>query len=496
MNESYPQISSYRLTRWLFLRLEGFIYLIAFASLGIQILGLVGEKGILPVAEYLNAVQRQLGWDRYLLVPTLCWLNSEDWFLLFLCWGGAVGALFLILGFAPTVVSFVLWVFYLSLTVAGQEFLSFQWDILLLEVGFLSIFLAERHILAKILSLSYPSEIIVWLLRWVLFRLLFESGMVKILSQDPNWRQLTALDYHYWTQCLPHILSWYVHQLPAWFDKVSVLIMFFIELVAPFFFFLGRRSRIIAFGVIVFLQLSIIFTGNYGFFNLLTLVLGVVLLDDGHLKRFFPHSLRNQDEGLPVLPAERLRSQQVRFGILAVGVVFLTTLPLVNLISGLGMRSYPAWIGKTVEYIRPLRSFNSYGLFAVMTTQRKEIIIEGSNDQQTWKEYEFRWKPGNIYRAPAWVLPHQPRLDWQMWFAAFGNYQQNPWTILLLKEILEGSPPVLKLIEYNPFPERPPQYIRSLIYDYHFTDYNTHQKTGAWWERKLIGFYTPVLSLK
>lgn len=485
------------LARWLFLRLLGIVYLSAFISLAVQIDGLVGKEGILPASNFLQAVSQKFGPEKYRLLPTLCWLNSSDSFLTFLCWGGAFFSFLLILGFAPSILLSILWIGYLSLTNVCRDFLYFQWDNLLLETGFLAIFFAPLAIFPKNSNRSEPSTTFLWLLRWLLFRLMFESGCVKLLSGDFTWRNLTALTFHYETQPLPTWIGWYAHQLPIWFQKISVIVMFGIELIAPFLIFSPRRVRMVSFFSLLFLQILILLTGNYSFFNWLTIALTFLLLDDTFLRRFFPKKMRERSypqnrESLPC------RVQSLFRNFLTVTVA--GTIIFVSGIQLSGLFFQPMKLPKAFEsflnWVSPFRSINSYGLFAVMTTTRPEIIVEGSNDGQNWLEYKFRWKAGDLNRPPAFVAPHQPRLDWQMWFAALGNYQANPWFIEFLVRLLQGSPKVLSLLSYNPFPETPPQYLRALLYDYRFTDIKTKRSNENWWRRELKGLYCPVVSLK
>src|SRR5437016_9379556 len=278
------------LARWLWLRLLGLTYLIAFVSLSTQIDGLAGHNGILPAVDYLEAVRERIGPERYWRLPTFCWLDAGDGFLHFQCAAGTVLSLLLIAGFLPVPALVFLWAIYLSLSTVCRDFLSFQWDILLLETGFLAIFLAPRRWPPGFSRETAPSLTVLWLCRWLLFRLMFMSGAVKLLSGDATWSKLTALTFHYETQPLPTWVGWYAHQLPVWFQKISVAIMFGIELVAPFLILCGRRPRQIACGAFVLLMLLISLTGNYCFFNLLTVALCVLLLDDAFLLRLLPVS--------------------------------------------------------------------------------------------------------------------------------------------------------------------------------------------------------------
>jgi len=495
-----PRIArpSYQLTRWVFLRALGLVYLIAFLSLAVQIHGLVGSDGILPIASFHSGVEQNLGLERYYLAPTLTWLNTSDAFLTFLTLGGAALSILLIIGLAQIPVLVLLWAFYLSLLTAGQRFMTFQWDILLLEVGFLAIFLASWQLWPKIAKTAPPSTIIIWLYRFLLFRLIFSSGAVKLVSGDLTWRNLTALTHHYETQPIPNVVAWYVHQLPVQFQKLSTLSTLTIELAIPFLFFAPRRLRYFAAAVGASLQVIILLTGNYAFFNLLTLALIMLLLDDSFWYKIIPARLRR----LPATKtARRPRIKQRLFAALAVIIILLGSIRLLSLFLP---RSSVQTLSKPAAWAAPFYLVNHYGLFASMTTTRPEIIIEGSIDGQTWSAYEFKYKPGDTTRPPPQVAPHQPRLDWQMWFAALtaerslratGRAQFDPWLLQFTKSLLAGSPQVTDLLAHNPFPDRAPQYIRGILYDYQFTDSITRQLKDDWWQRKRLGLYLPTLTL-
>ena len=489
-----PIRPTFFLTRWLFLRLLGVIYLIAFLSLWTQIDGLIGSDGILPAERYLSAVREQVGLERYLAFPTLCWLNDSDAFLHLLCGGGVFLSLLLIVGVAPVLALTGLWLFYLSLVSAGQSFLGFQWDALLLETGFLAIFFAPLRILPGISREPVPSPVVLWLLRWLLFRLMFASGVVKLMSGDPTWSNLTALNFHYETQPLPTSLGWYVHHLPEWIQKASVAGMFGVEIVVPFLIFAPRRLRFLGAIALVALQLLIAATGNYCFFNLLTVALCVLLLDDVMLRRCFPSRIAKR----LTLPSAIILTQRWKLPLIGVLAAFIL------LVSGIRMtgtflwrEGFPPVAQGVLKWVAPFRVVNSYGLFTVMTTSRPEIGVEGSDDGRTWKEYKFKWKPDELNQAPRWVAPHQPRLDWQMWFAALrGNCQNAPWFVKFMIRLLQGSPDVIELLEKNPFPETPPRYVRAVLYDYRFTDLETKREKGTWWKRERRGLYCRPIALR
>jgi hypothetical protein len=320
---------------------------------------------------------------------------------------------------------------------------------------------------------------------------MFSSGVAKLLSGDPTWRNLTALNYHYETQPLPTPLGWFFYQIPGGFQKFSVLVMFFVELVIPFFIFAPRRLRFFAGGAIIFLQIMIALPGNYAFFNLISVALCLLLFDDEFLVRLVPRWLRDKIT-FSLARVSRGRLRQVLAGSFAALVVLGGVAEIPGVRVGRWLPSPAALI---LNRMRSLRIVSGYGLFAVMTTSRPEIVIEGSRDGETWSAYEFKYKPGDVNRAPPWVAPHQPRLDWQMWFAALGSYRENPWFGNLMLRLLQGSPEVLDLLRQNPFADAPPRYVRALLYDYHFTDFSTKRTTGAWWRRKLVGAYFPAVSL-
>jgi predicted DCC family thiol-disulfide oxidoreductase YuxK len=466
----------YALVSWIFLRLFGAIYLAAFASLGVQILGLVGHAGILPAREYFDAAYQALGTSAYRLLPALFWMNSSDAALLA---GTIVGALLGLLVVAdkctrPALIgAFALYLSYVS---AGQAFMSFQWDTLLLEVGFLAIFLTGG------------SRIVVWLFRWLVFRYLFLAGIVKLLSGDPTWRGFTALTYHFWTQPLPTPLAWYAAQLPRGLLIGGTAATLVIELGCVFLIFLPRRARALAACCVLLLQAMIVLTGNYNFFNLLTMLLCIFLFDDAALSRLIPPSLASRAEQRAPLPR---RTATVTAAVLALIVVPVG----VNRIWQTFTRSDLPILGAMTRAVAPLLIVNPYGLFAVMTTSRPEIVIEGSADGQVWREYVFRYKPGPLSRPALWNIPHQPRLDWQMWFAALGDIRENPWIISLMRCLLESRPSVLGLLAADPFKGAAPLYVRAQLYQYGFTDRAAHRLTGDWWVRQRLGLYFPQVSL-
>jgi hypothetical protein len=505
----------FSLTRWVFLRLLGIVYALAFWSLSTQALGLLGQDGILPAHGFLTILTKHLGPERYWLFPTLAWFNASDTFLQLLCNSGVVLALLVVLGILTGPALFFLWLLYLSLVIIGQDFLSFQWDILLLETGFLAIFFAPWRLCeyswrrkSPDPAESLPSRIVIWLFRLLLFRVMFESGFVKLASNDLTWSYLTALNYHYFSQPLPTPIAWYAAQLPDWFQKFSVLAVFVIELVVPFLIFAPRRFRIIGAFILIGFQLLIAFTGNYAFFNLLTITLCVLLLDDDVLRHLVPKSLiprlsvpkyQNQDQDQNQNLSQKQRgsvqlSKMSAFlgrSVALTLAVFIGTLSVCSLI---GRSNLPPIVQVLLEPVEHFYFVNTYGLFAVMTTSRLEIVVEGSGDGKQWQTYQFKYKPGELNVPPRWVAPHQPRLDWQMWFAALSDYRSNVWFLNFMFRLLQGSPNVIALLAVNPFPTAPPHYVRAELYQYKFTDFASRAKTGNWWQREYVGHYLPPVS--
>ncbi len=475
------------LTRRVFLFLLSLIYLVAFLSLWTQIEGLVGQKGILPVESFLKDVQAHRGSDRFWNWPTLFWLHAGDGFLQAICLLGVGASLCVMANRAVGLSLLVMWGFYLSLFNVAQPFLGFQWDTLLLETGFLALFLVPWR--RNKGTTPPPSSLILFLFRFLLFRVVFTSGLVKILSQDPTWSDFTALYYHYETQPLPTWIGWYVHQLPHAFQEFSVACVFIIQLGVVFMIFGPRRIRYTGCAVLVFHECLIFLTGNYCFFNLLTIALCLLLLDDSVWR--LPGNREFSGPKETKLISIRKKKFSPWLGVGALGIcIMLYAVPLL-VTSG----NYPSIFVAIANAIRPLHLFNSYGLFAVMTTSRPEIIILGSDDRENWFPYEFKWKPGIVTNKPEFVAPHQPRLDWQMWFAALSNYERNPWLIQFMIRLLQGSRPVIELLGSNPFPDSPPKYLQALVYDYRFSDTETRNRDGSWWNRKLLRPYTPILQL-
>jgi hypothetical protein len=470
---------------WWFLRALGVVYAAAFLSLWIQLPGLIGSQGIAPAAELLRAAARALGPERFAALPTLAWLGASDAALHAWTALGALAAACLLLDVAPALAALVAWAAYLSLSTGCREFLWFQWDSLLLETGFLALWIAPWRLAPARGEDPPPRRLAVWLLRWLLLRLMLSSGVVKLTSGDPTWRNLSAMEFHYVTQPLANPLSWLMQQLPAALQRLTTVYVFVVELGLPWALLGPARARHFAARSLALFQVLLIATGNYAFFNWLTIALCVPALDG----QAWP--LRRPRWWTATAPGARTGWPAPVVASVAVLVLTLSLVPVARL-AGVRVPGVSTLYALTA----PWHLVNSYGLFAVMTTQRHEIILEGSRDGQDWRAYEFRHKPGDVRRPPTFVAPHQPRLDWQMWFAALSRYEDQPWFMGFCRRLLEGSPPVLSLLARNPFPDAPPRYLRAVLYDYRFTGWSGLLREGRWWDRRRLGLYCPALSLR
>lgn len=468
----------YEIVSWVFLRAIGFIYLAAFISFATQALGLIGDQGILPLSSFVDTVSHLLGIKRFWLCPMLFWFNASNIAIQLISWGGAFLSVCLIFNVIPRIALVLLYLFYLSLVYAGQVFMTFQWDLLLLESGILALFLFRFQTLG------------IWLLRWLLFRFIFVSGLVKWMSGDITWRNFSALSYHFLTQPLPTPLGWYAHHLPESILKCGTIATLVVEIGVAFLLFFPRKIRFFAGFIILIFQSLILITGNYNFFNLLAIVLCISLFDDAAFRKIFPgffvHFIMRY--------AENKKPYKLTVGFAATFTaltVFLSIVQFNMKFVGRTPESF-VWLNSVVA---PFFIVNTYGPFSVMTTERMEIIIEGSDDGVHWKEYAFKYKPGDVMRGPRWNIPHQPRLDWQLWFAALDTAENTPWFLYFIQRLLENSPAVTQLMEYNPFPNSPPIYIRAEYYEYTYTSPEEKEKTGAWWKRRWVMLYLPEVHL-
>ena len=493
--------------RWLFLRALGVIYFSAFFSLLFQIRGLIGPEGILPAAEYLRAVTSSIGFSRFWYAPTLLWFSAGNLALMALCWAGLVASVLFVLNVFPRGMLLVCFLCFLSFVTAASDFSGYQSDGMLLEAGFISLFLAPQGLRPRFAAGSPPMRASIFLLLWEWFRIYFESGVAKIASGDPQWRHFTAMDEYYQNGPLPTWIGWYAEHLPHWFHAASAFGTLALELVLVWMLFLPRRVRIICFFIVTPWQIGIILTANYTFLNYLVLSLAIFLLDDRFLARFVSPSWRAQltppgqttSEGVVSPEAQSPHWQQTWASYLATAKLGLTAVMFAWLFySSTVLLLWMIWPGAPfppgpVAALQPFRIADRYGLFAVMTRGRYEIEFQGSNDGETWAPYKFRFKPQNPHEAPRIYAPYQPRFDWNLWFASLGHWRSNPIVPRTEERLLAGSPDVLALFAGNPFPQ-PPRQIRVLLWQYWFTPKQEKREHGLWWRRQSLGNYAPTLA--
>jgi len=478
--------ATYWLTRFVFLRMLGLVYTVAFLIVVQQWEPLLGSRGLLPAQTFLNELGAARGRDlvTFLSLPTLFWLDASDTAFRI---GGYVGlalSLTVLVGFANVPILAGLWFLYMSYVHAGRTFYGYGWEILLLETGFLAIFLAPLWRLDPFPPKTPPSPIVIVLLRWLIFRVMLGAGLIK-LRGDPCWRDLTCLVFHYETQPNPNPLSWYFHHLPGWFHTLEVLFNHLVELVAPFFVFGPRRARHVAGGLIVLFQVLLILSGNLSFLNWLTMAVALACFDDDLLRRLVPDRLRERLVARTT-GAEETKARGIAVYALAVIVALLSLNPVTNMLSA----------GQVMNTsFDPFELVNTYGAFGSVGRERYEIVLEGTDDAEPtegtrWVEYEFHCKPGDPLRPPCWISPYHYRLDWQMWFAAMPGARTPPWLVDLVSRFLAGDPVTRGLLARGAFEDRPPRWIRARFYRYEFT---RPGETG-WWRRTLVGEYLPPLS--
>jgi len=468
----------YRFSSWLFIKLLALTYCVAFASLAVQITGLVGEQGILPISELLQQMQQRYDIAAWWRLPTIFWFNHSDWFLLLVSWAGCVIALILLLGKFQRFALISLFILYLSLFHAGQTFLSFQWDTLLLECGFLAIFL-----------LNNPSYLLIFLYHWLLFRLRFLSGLSKIISDDPSWSSLTTLNYYFETQPLPHVGAWYAHQLPETVLKFGTIGVLFMELVVPFFIFLPRKFRIFAALSTIILQLLIIATSNHNFINILTIALCLFLLDDRFLARILPGWLLKS----AARRKQEVSNNQIKKWLTTSMAILVLAVSLTQMYWYIFNQSLSEPF-RNIAVLGPRYGFgNVYHVFPTMQTERHEFQIEGSYDGENWYPYQFKFKPGPLSTRPRFNVPHQPRLDWMIWFVPPQFPEMNEWFDRFMYRLWKNQKEVTQLLAFNPFDGQvAPKYLRVAVFRYQFTNFEEKQATGNWWKAEYLGIYPNV----
>lgn len=512
-----PDLDRHRIGRSIFLRGMGLIYLVAILSWAVQVAVLVGEDGLVPAADFLSRLREnadQLDRPPWLALPSLFWISGASDFAFHLtCLAGVIFSLLVIAGRLTGPALVLLWILYLSLVQTGSVFMSYQWDMLLLEAGFLAPFLSPwtfRCPWRDPPPLSIVNRVALVFLWLLVAKLMFFSGWVKLAwagdAHPEWWPDRSALDFHYWTQPLPTWTAWHAHHAPAWFHTLSIWIMYGIELFLPFAILFGRHGRLAAAIGFSFLMLMILALGNYTYFNWLTILLCIPLVQDRLWPKFFREALDFAPLGVPArLPRAALVRQWVIAGALIVG---LGTLQVQVILRDLHRAPNPVfaedptpeWLDAYASHLNPFRIASGYGLFRTMTTSRPEIIVEGSRDGEKWVEYDFSWKVDDVSDRPDFVAPHQPRVAWQFWFAALeGRYHPRSrnagWIQGLVFGLLRGDSEVESLLKQNPFPEEPPTHVRARLYEYEFTTPEERAETGNWWKRSLEGSYLPPVTL-
>jgi hypothetical protein len=471
---------SYELVRLLFQRGLALIYLLAFLVAVNQFRPLVGEDGLLPIEEYVTHAEFRERPGLFYLVPSDRAIGVAAWTGVGLSALAFVGAPAWLQ--QPYVVPAsmalwaTLWLLYLSFVNAGQVFYGFGWESMLLETGFLAVFLGAGQF--------ETPWVVIWLLRWVLFRNMFGAGLIKIRG-DECWRNLTCMDYHYETQPMPNPVSWYAHHLPDRFHRVEVAGNHAVELLVPVLYFAPQPFASLAGAITVLFMGWLMLTGNFSWLNALTAVLAVSTFSDGVLASFLPITAPST-----VLAPVYL---WVAVGAVAAVVAILSVRPTINVLSSDQVMN---------TAFDPLHLVNTYGAFGSITRDRYEVVVEGTRDEEItpdteWREYTFKGKPTDPERRPPQVAPYHLRLDWQLWFAAMSpSPYRHRWFHRLLEKLLRGDEATLGLLRTDPFPDDPPTHVRAVRYQYEFTSPEERAETGRWWSRERVGTYVEPVSLE
>lgn len=486
---------SYDISVFLFHRILAVLYLISFWSIKVQILGLCGKHGILPVKDTMDSLKEMK--KAKFRFPTLFWFKSSDRFIMSVCWCGVLSSGFYFFNILPTLTQSIAFICFLSFKTAGREFFALQFDNLLLDTSIIGLLLPPISVIPfiEIPTTFVYNRSVLWLARWLQFRLMLGSGLCKVTSGDLVWKSGMALQYHYWSQPMPSWVSYYADKQPVLLHKFSCYYHFFVELIAPFGVFFPPLFLLI-FLVQASLQVGILVTGNYGIFNLLAILLPFILLDDSVYPPFVSNVLRPYAVNTAITHNLLLVAfyAVVGLGLVVMGMS-VCIVPFAQVVRG--SMPVPKWIAKIQSKISPFGLMNYYGLFARMTTSRREIIIEGCNDSQgEWEEYEFKYKIGDVKKCPKYVIGHLPRLDWRMWFCQFSafNHVYTGWFDSFLLKLLQGSPEVLALLEKDPFEGQPPKFLRCVSYEYRFASLE-ERKLGQWWTRTQKRLYWPPCTL-
>ncbi|HEY1770157.1 MAG TPA: lipase maturation factor family protein [Chthoniobacterales bacterium] len=484
--ERVPDRGSYWLARFLILRLLGIVYAIAFLVAANQILPLVGSDGLLPIGNFIPRVADAAGGSLggFLRLPSIFWINHSDTALVVTAWIGVVLSCVVACGYANAILLALLWMLYMSFVHLGQDWYGYGWETQLLETGFLAIFLCPL-LDGRPFPKRAPPLIILWLFRALIFRIMFGAGMIKIRG-DASWRNLTTLYYYFETQPIPNPLSRWFHFLPRAVLRAGVLLNHFAELIAPWFVFWPRIARLIAGVVIIVFQITIALGGNLSFLNWLTIIPAIACFDDRALAKILPHRLTKSAEAARAAAVVSRPMLGAAWAIAAL-VAVLSIQPVLNIFS-------PNQIMNTS--FDPLDLVNTYGAFGSVGMQRFNVVFEGTddatpNDAADWKPYPYKGLPVALDERPPQIAPYQLRLDWQMWFAAMGSPNDYPWTLNLVWKLLHNDSSAVGLFRANPFPQKPPRYIRAVLYRYSFVRPNPR---GLWWKRERLDLWLPPLS--
>ena len=479
--------STYWLTRFVLLRLLGAVYAVAFLIAAQQLVPLIGSHGLLPVGSFVDRVTAYFGstWGAFLKLPSLFWFDHSDTFLLTVSWIGFALSCLVVAGFANSLILAILWFLYMSIVHMGQDWYGYGWEIQLLETGFLAIFLVPL-IDPRPFPRRTPPLLVIWLFRWLVFRLMLGSALIK-LRGDPCWRDLTALYYHFETQPIPNPLSRWFHFLPHPVLRGGVLWNFLAELVAPWFVFWPRIARHIAGSIIVLFMLSIALSGNLSFLNWLSIVPALACFDDSFWSRVLPPVVTRWADHAKAKQKKNKAGLAVSIALTCL-VAVLSYAPVLNLLSP-NQRMNTSF--------DPFELVNTYGAFGTVGRDRLNVVFQGTDSDTPygaveWKDYLYQALPVDVHEMPIQIAPYQPHLDWQMWFASMGNFNEYPWTLHLVWKLLHNDPVALSLLRSNPFPDHPPRYVRAMLYQYKFVP--PGNPNGDWWTRDLVEEWLPPLS--
>jgi hypothetical protein len=483
-HQTFPR--SYWLTRFVILRLLGAIYAVAFLVAINEIVPLIGSDGLLPISLYIKQVTDAIGITAgFIRLPSIFWFAHSNTTLLTVAWVGFILSCIVAAGYANAIILFILWFLYMSFVHLGQDWYGYGWEIQLLETGFLANFLCPLIDMRPFPKQAPPLQIII-LFRWLIFRIMLGSGLIKV-RWDVSWLNGTALYYHFETQPIPGPLSRWFHFLPRTILKLGVWFNFLAELAAPLFVFWPRMARHIAGVVIVLFQINIILSGNLSFLNWLTIVPALACFDDGFWAKILPRRLARNAQ-TAAANAQPSKPMQTAAWVVTVAVIFLSIAPVINMLS-------PQQIMNTS--FDPLNLVNTYGAFGTVGRERLNVVFEGTTDEDStdnanWKPYIYRGLPVLLNKMPPQIAPYQLRLDWQMWFASMSSANEYPWTLNLEWKLLHNHAGAVSLFANNPFPDKPPKYIRAVLYRYAFAKPGNAQ--GLWWTREKLGDWIPAMS--